>query len=286
MINRFTYSLLNTDYVQLNESWNYLNVISPFYRLYLIDNGMGYLSNPDQSITLEEGYLYLIPSFTIFNQTCPSHLSQYYVHFIEESPDGSSLFIRNRKLFRMEATDTDVVLFKRLIDINPGRDLRKSDNPRVYEKSNVLREFRQANTRQSLSSTLESQGIIQVLLSRFLDCNEYATNVSMDIPSRIMDAIHYIQTHLGENISIGELAVRASLSTDHFSRSFLQHIGQRPLQYMQQKRIERAQFLILTSGLTFAEIAEQTGFDSLSYFTRVFKCNTGKTPGAYRDTCH
>jgi AraC-like DNA-binding protein len=286
MINRFTYSLLNTDYVELNESWNYLNVISPFYRLYLIDDGIGYLSNPDQSITLEEGYLYLIPSFTIFNQTCPSHLSQYYVHFIEESPDGSSLFTTNRKLLQVEATDTDIVLFKRLIDINPGRDLRKSDNPRVYEKSNVLKGFQQANARQSFSSSLESQGIIQILLSRFLDSNEYTTDGSIEIPSRIMDAIHFIQTHLRENISVEELAVRASLSTDHFSRSFLQHIGQRPLQYIQQKRIERAQFLILTSGLTFAEIAEQTGFESLSYFTRVFKGNTGKTPGAYRDTCH
>lgn len=286
MINRFTYSLLNTDYVQLNESWNYLNVISPFYRLYLIDSGIGYLSNPDQSITLEEGYLYLIPSFTIFNQTCPSYLSQYYVHFIEESPDGSSLFATNRKLLQMKATDTDVLLFKRLTDINPGRDLRKSDNPRVYEKSNVLKSFQQANARQSFSAALESQGIIQVLLSRFLDGNEYATNSAVEIPSRIMDAIHYIQTHLRENISVEDLAVRASLSTDHFSRSFLQHIGQRPLQYIQQKRIERAQFLILTSGLTFAEIAEQTGFDSLSYFTRVFKSHTGKTPGAYRDTCH
>lgn len=280
MINRFTYSLLNTDYVQLNESWNYLNVISPFYRLYLIDSGVGYLSNPEQSITLEEGYLYLIPSYTIFNQTCPSSLSQYYVHFIEESPDGGSLFALNRKLLQVPATDTDIVLFKRLIGINPGRDLRKSDNPQVYEKSNVLKGFQQANARQSLASLLESQGIIQVLLSRFLDGHEQTAGT---IPSRVMNAIHFIQTHLHENISVEELAVGANLSTDHFSRSFLQHTGQRPLQYIQQKRVERAQFLILTSNFTFAEIAAHTGFESLSYFTRVFKCNTGKTPGAFRN---
>lgn len=282
MRNRFTFSLLNTDYVQLTESWNYLNVISPFYRLYLIDDGVGFLSNPDQHITLEKGHLYLIPSFTMFNQTCPSHLSQYYLHFIEESPDGGSLFAESRKLLRTEATAADIDLFKRLITINPGRDLRKSDNPKVYEKTNILKGFQEANAHLGLPTILETEGLIQVLLSRFLHCKEFASDAQKLIPSRIMEAINYIQTHLGGNMSVEELAARANLSTDHFSRSFFQHTGQRPLQFIQQKRIERAQFLILTSGYTFAEIAEQTGFESLSYFARVFKCTTGQTPGSYR----
>ncbi|SFW81878.1 helix-turn-helix domain-containing protein [Chitinophaga sancti] len=284
MRNRFTFSLLNTDYVQLNESWNYFNVISPFYRLYLIDDGIGFLSNPDQHITLEKGNLYLIPSFTMFNQTCPSHLSQYYVHFIEESSDGSSLFAGSRKLLQIEASSSDIDLLKRLVAINPGRDLRKSDNPKVYEKSNILKGFQEANLHIGLSTILETQGLIQVLLSRFLNCKEFACHPQKLIPSRIMEAINYIQTHLGGNISVEELATRANLSTDHFSRSFFQHTGQRPLQYIQQKRIDRAQFLILTTDYTFAEIAAQTGFESLSYFARIFKCTTGQTPGNYRNS--
>jgi len=284
MRNRFTFSLLNTDYVQLNESWNYLNVISPFYRLYLIDDGVGHLSNPEKQITLEKGHLYLIPSFTMFNQTCLSNLSQYYIHFIEESSDGSSLFAASRKLLQTEATVADIDLFKRLITINPGRDLRKSDNPKVYEKSNILKGFQDANSRLNLSTILETQGLIQILLSRFLNCTDFANENKKPIPSRIMEAINHIQTNLSGNISVEELAARANLSTDHFSRSFYKHTGQRPLQFIQQKRIERAQFLMLTSNFSFAEIAEQTGFETLSYFARVFKCTTGQTPGVYRDS--
>lgn len=284
MRNRFTFSLLNADYVQLSETWNYLNVISPFYRLYLIDDGIGHLSTPDQHITLEKGQLYLIPSFTMFNQTCPSSLSQYYIHFVEESSDGSSLFSGSRKLLQITASPTDIELFKRLIDINPGRDLRKSDNPRVYEKSNILKGFQEANARLNISTILETQGLIQILLSRFVNCIDFANEQQKLIPSRIMEAINYIQTNLSGNLSVEELAARANLSTDHFSRSFYQHTGQRPLQFIQQKRIERAQFLILTSNYSFAAIAEQTGFESLSYFARVFKCNTGQTPGTYRES--
>jgi AraC-like DNA-binding protein len=284
MRNRFTFSLLNTDYVQLDESWNYLNVISPFYRLYLIDDGIGHLSTPEQSMTLEKGKLYLIPSFTMFNQTCPSHLSQFYVHFIEESLDGSSLFARSRKLLETTATVADNELFKRLVTINPGRDLRKSDNPKIYEKTNILKGFQEANAKLSLATLIETQGLIQILLSRFLDCKDFTTENVKVIPSRIMEAINHIQTNLSESLSVEELAARANLSTDHFSRSFYQHTGQRPLQFIQQKRIERAQFLILTSNYSFAEIAEQTGFESLSYFARVFKGTTGQTPGTYRDS--
>jgi AraC-like DNA-binding protein len=283
MRNRFTFSLLNADYVQLNESWNYLNVISPFYRLYLIDDGIGHLSNPEQQVTLEKGQLYLIPSFTMFNQTCPSNLSQYYVHIIEESPDGSSLFAGSRKLLQTTATTADIELFKRLIAINPGRDLRRSDNPKVYEKSNVLKGFKDANTRLNLSTTLETQGLIQILLSRFLDCQTFENENKKVIPSRIMEAINYIQTNLSGNLSVEDLAARANLSADHFSRSFYHHTGQRPLQFIQQKRVERAQFLILTSNYSFAEIADQTGFESVSYFARVFKGTTGQTPGVFRD---
>jgi AraC-like DNA-binding protein len=278
-----TFSLLNTDYVLLNNAWNYLNVISPFYRLYLIDDGSGMLSNPDQSMKLEKGYLYLIPDFTMVNQTCESSLSQYYVHFTEETLDGSSLFSSCRKLMKVPAADADIDIFKRLIMINPGRDLRQSDNPKVYEKSNVLHSFRVANSSLSLSVILETQGLIQILLSRFLHTKEYTGGTKKLIPSRIMEAINYIQTNLAGEITVETLSTRASLSKDYFSRSFLEHTGLRPLQFIHQKRIERAQYLILTTNQTFAEIAEQTGFESLSYFSRIFKCVTNHTPGYYRD---
>ena len=283
MQHRLTFSLLNADHVRLNKSWNYHNVVSPFHRLYLIDNGTGMLSNPYQSLTLKKGFLYLIPSFTIVNQTCPSFLSQYYIHFIEETADGSSLFAYNRKLMTVKATGADLACFKRLLAINPGRDLRKSDDPKVYEKSIVLNSFRKINARLPLGSLVETQGIIQILLSRFLHTEEYRMERKSLIPSRILEAINHIQTNLSENITVEGLAGRANLSIDYFSRLFCQHTGLRPLAFLHQKRIERAQFLIMTTNYTFAEVATETGFESLSYFARIFKRVTGQTPGSYRD---
>ena len=279
-----SFSLLNVDHVSLNKSWNYKNVISPFYRLYLIDGGTGILSNPDQSLPLEKGFLYLIPSFTLVNQSCPSRLSQYYIHFIEEGPDGNSLFSHCRKLIKVKATAADLDCFKRLLWLNPGRDLRRSDNPQVYEKTTVLKSFREINAQLPLSTIIETQGLIQILLSRFLSHELFHSGKNHQIPSAIMESINHILTHLDSAFTVEELAARANLSTDYFSKSFYRHTGLRPLQYIHRKRVEQAQFLILTTHLPFSAIAAKTGFESLSYFARVFKATTGQTPGFYRKT--
>jgi len=103
IVHKSSFSLLNADYVQLNKSWNYKHIISPFYRLYLIEDGAGTLINSTDSVHLESGFLYLIPSFTLCNYHCENHLSQYYLQFLEESDDGTSLFASNRKIFKVPA---------------------------------------------------------------------------------------------------------------------------------------------------------------------------------------
>ncbi|MNY28002.1 Arabinose operon regulatory protein [compost metagenome] len=54
------------------------------------------------------------------------------------------------------------------------------------------------------------------------------------------------------------------------------------MKYILDKRIERAQYLLATSRITYSEIAIQTGFDSLSYFSKSFKKLTGMSPRAYK----
>ncbi|WP_443947036.1 hypothetical protein ACJVDH_07980 [Pedobacter sp. AW1-32] len=76
---KHSFQLLNVDYVKLTNKWNFRNVISPYYRLYYIDEGEGTVSGPNGLVFLESGYLYLIPSFTLCNLYCNFYLSQYFV---------------------------------------------------------------------------------------------------------------------------------------------------------------------------------------------------------------
>ena len=143
------FSLLNIDHVRLDSRWNYTNVISPYHRIYYITEGEGWISHFEKKLKLETGYLYIIPSFTLCNLTCDSFLDQYFVQFFEDSSNGISLFADNRSIFKVLAKEIDLVNFERLVHINPGRGINRSDNPRIYEKDVYYKEYQQLNNQQT-----------------------------------------------------------------------------------------------------------------------------------------
>jgi len=279
---RHSFSLLNVDHVNLTNRWNYTNVISPYYRIYYIDDGLGELSAPDSTLKLEPGYLYIIPSFTLCNMNCKERLSQYFVQFFEESSDGSSLFADNRTLIKVAATALDVLLFTRLLEINPGRGINRSDNPRIYEKDIYYKEYQELNNRQNITTYMETQGILLQLISRFLTPRVYQRPEKNIIPDKITQTLSYILINLNQELPVSHLASRVNQNIDYFSRQFKLYTGARPVNYINEKRIERAQYLLGTSKMSYTEISQQTGFDNLSYFSRTFKKHTGMSPSDYK----
>ncbi|AOM78388.1 helix-turn-helix domain-containing protein [Pedobacter steynii] len=277
-----SFSLLNVDYVKLTSKWNYRNVISPYYRIYYIDGGSGLIADQKNTLQLEPGYFYIIPSFTLCNFGCSDHLSQYFVQFFEESADGVSLFARSRIVSKIQATKLDISLFKRLLEINPGRGINRSDDPRVYEKNIFYKEYQELNNCQNIASYLETQGILLQLVGRFLHPQLHLRHSDNQAPVKIVETVGYILVNLHQELSVALLASRVNQNPDYFSRQFKIFTGERPAKYILDKRIERAQYLLATSRMTYSEIAIQTGFDSLSYFSKSFKKRTGMPPRAYK----
>lgn len=279
---KHSFQLLNVDYVKLGSKWNFKNVISPYYRLYYIDGGEGMVSGPYNPLNLRPGFLYLIPSYTLCNLYCEQFLSQYFVQFFEDSVDGVSLFFNCRQSLEIEASPHDIENFKRLISINPGRGINRSNDPLVYEKDIYYKEYTELNNLQSISAQYETEGIIFQLLSKFLKPEIFYREKHAIKPSAVVDAIGFIQINLQSSLKVSQLADRANLNTDYFSRLFHRYTGQSPVNYILQKRIERAQYLIITTKKQQEEIAILTGFENVYYFSRVFKKLTGLTPGGYR----
>lgn len=93
---------------------------------------------------------------------------------------------------------------------------------------------------------------------------------------------HHIDSSLGDNISVDELASMVCMSRSHFHDVFRIQTGQTPYQYVMTRRLDRARELLRDTDTAVAEIAAQVGFTSQSALTNAFRKHLGVTPGQVR----
>jgi AraC family transcriptional regulator len=91
-----------------------------------------------------------------------------------------------------------------------------------------------------------------------------------------------MDANLEKEITIPQLAYDCGLSTSQFARAFRQSTGYPPHRWLLQRRIKRAQDLLLTSDKALAEIASACGFSNQSHLTRAFGQTVGTSPGLWR----
>ena len=96
-------------------------------------------------------------------------------------------------------------------------------------------------------------------------------------------AERYIWDNYTRKISLREIAKASGLSAPYFSTIFKEEMGENLSDYLNRLRIEKAAALLLTTNMSIGEIAKTCGFEDQSWFSKIFKNNTGYTPGKYRD---
>ena len=72
------------------------------------------------------------------------------------------------------------------------------------------------------------------------------------------------------------------MSNDHFIRLFKQELKTTPVSYINQKKVEKAQLMLLIKNMAIKDIAYALSFENVSYFNRIFKYYVGKTPKEYK----
>ena len=143
----------------------------------------------------------------------------------------------------------------------------------IFREDHVAKDFFAANTlRELLLRVMQTQ-------ARHLLLENYQ---QMSSQNRLAYAVEYIQQHLDQAIQVEKLCEKACLSKAQFFRAFKQEFGLSPIDFVNRERVKRAKRILAQPDKTASDACYLCGFNSLSYFNRMFKRWVGMAPSRYQ----
>lgn len=151
-----------------------------------------------------------------------------------------------------------------------------------------LRRILNEHRRQERGFELAIRGSLQLLYAELLrhhvdwalSSDEQETYCHHE--ARMHSALCWMEANLATPVRIAQLAKKAGLSPEHFSRLFKSFVGTTPREHLIHLRMQRAKDLLLNGTLGIGEVAFSVGFQDSNYFSRQFRQFTGEAPSAYR----
>ncbi|MDG0810392.1 helix-turn-helix transcriptional regulator [Cohnella rhizosphaerae] len=109
--------------------------------------------------------------------------------------------------------------------------------------------------------------------------------LNKNIDKFVTDLKHHVHRHFSDpDFSLSALSEQFNLSHSHLSRVFKETVGVNFIDYITDLRIREARKLLESTDLLIQDVAIQVGYNQVITFIKVFKKQTGVTPGAYRKT--
>lgn len=129
----------------------------------------------------------------------------------------------------------------------------------------------------------ECSGKLIFLLGRIVSIMKNSEFANKEIERIIRKSCLHLRDNLHQNVNIEELSNQLNVSYSYFRRMFKKYTGMSPNQYHLGLRIQKSKELILYSDKSIKQIAFELGFESLFYFSRIFKTKEGISPATFRE---
>lgn len=247
--------------------------VHDYYEIVYVYSGQGTFFIGDKFHHMQQGDVFLIPNNTI-HRAMPD----------KDNPVTSTAIFFSPTLLYNNLVDeffSYIHLFEQTKKSSNYQISLPADTQQKIEKQllNINRELTNAEPGAKHASLLIVHQIILDLYRIRIKNKEKSNTYHSDW---VTDILAYINEHLGESLSLTELANKSLVSTSHFSRVFKQKIGIGLIEYLNTKRIIKAKELLLSSTYTVSQLAEMCGFESVSHFHRIFKKYLQMTPAHYR----
>ena len=226
------------------------------YELIVMEKGTLFIEDEWGQYEISEGEYILMAPTKLQKGTKPSKCRFYWMHFwLPEGMDGlEECFPKQGQLQHPERL---YVLFKQLMDF----DLRYMD---------------------PLGSGYFATTILCELQNQLQESDEETdkTAAKESLSARVDE---YLVRHMAETISVGVLAREFGYHEKYFSALFKKETGRSVKQYVDERKLDRAKYLLLNTDAWVAEIAEHLGFGEVQNFYHQFKKAMNCTPSEYRE---
>jgi AraC-like DNA-binding protein len=127
-----------------------------------------------------------------------------------------------------------------------------------------------------------ASGILIQVLGSIISCIKNKDFEGKDIERKIRKARLYFRDNLDKNIDVEALASELNIGYSYFRKMFKKFTGISPVQYHLMLRLQRSKDLLGSTDMSVKEIALSLGFQSIFYFTRIFKKKMGVPPTELR----
>ncbi|MBA4852333.1 AraC family transcriptional regulator [Emticicia sp. BO119] len=141
-------------------------------------------------------------------------------------------------------------------------------------------------TEQHPSKDIFADLMIQELIIRIVQTETrtfYSKNAhKLASNNRIAHVVNYIRENIREQIQVEQLCKIACMSESNFYRVFKEELGISPIEFIIEERIKLASSLLKNPEFRIKDVYFESGFNSLSYFNRMFKKKYKVSPSEYK----
>ncbi len=155
----------------------------------------------------------------------------------------------------------------------------------VYQSEilNAIREICHMNGEGVRGYELYVSGLLQKILACcVMNGMERKDNLRQSVEEIVKQTMKYIDKNMAQEITLEKLASRVFVSREYLCRCFQRVAQTSPMAYVNHRRIARAATLLLSTKDNIAEVCEQCGFPTASYFNKQFRRYYGCTPTEFR----
>ncbi len=226
-------------------------------KFYYVVDGKCCINIEGKEYMVEKGMWFFIPAGTphSYHGFSDVNFKKYWIHF-EIYPNSDIFRVLGLKDFVYSDKQTD----------------------------RLFAEYVSKNQSRKLTDKIEIKAILLKLIAKYIELSGADVEPAYKVRDEMLsELLEFINENLSQDLSNGILSGMCHIHPTHFIRYFKQKTGQTPQDYILCRRIEKAKYMLETTGYSVEEIADRVGLCDGPHLSKVFKKFYALSPIKYRN---